>query len=95
MTLQELLSDRLTNHHTSHGTHLAELARLDRLRVLLVRYAEVAASPAPHKMPCTSSNICVKADKRDYVRDVSLPISDSAYQGDFPAADKSPTARAD
>ena len=82
MTLQELLFDRLRNHHGCFSSaDLAELARLDRLRQVLVRCANCrftcAAQDALHLIGI------IRADNRDYVRDVSLPASDPAHRGDF------------
>ncbi len=82
MSLQEPLSDRLRNHHGYFSNaDLAELARLDRLRQVLVRCGSCrficAAQDALHLIGI------IRADNRDYVRDVSLPASDPAHRGDF------------
>lgn len=93
MTLQELLSDRLRNHHGYFSNaDLAELARLDRLRQVLVRCGSCrftcAAQDALHLIDI------IRADNRDYVRDVSLPASDPAQRGDFrPRTNGPPPAR--
>lgn len=92
MTLQELLSDRLNHHGYLHGTHLAELAKLDRLRQVLVRCGACrftcAAQDALHLIDI------IRADKRDHVRDVSLPVSDPSRRGDFrPWTNDPPLAR--
>ena len=82
MTLQELLANRLSNDHgLLRDTELAELARLDRLRLVLVRCGACrftcAAQDARHLIDI------IRADGRDYVRDISLLASDPARQGDF------------
>ena len=82
MTLQELLADRLSNDHGFlRDTELAELARLDRLRLVLVRCGACrftcAAQDARHLIDI------IRADGRDYVRDISLPAFDPARGGDF------------
>ena len=82
MTLQELLAVRLSNDHGFlRDGDLAELARLDRLRLVLVRCGNYrftcAAQDARHLIDI------IKADGRDFVRDVSLPAFDPARQGDF------------
>jgi len=92
MTLQELLSDRLRNHHGYFSNiDLAELARLDRLRQVLVRCGSCrftcAAQYALHLIDI------IRADNRDYVRDVSLPASDPAHRRDFrPLTNDPPSA---
>jgi len=82
MTLQELLADRLSNDHGFlRDADLTELARLDRLRLVLVRCGECrftcAAQDALHLIDI------IRADGRDYVRDVSLPAFDPARGGTF------------
>ena len=93
MTLQELLSDRLRNHHGYFSNaDLAELARLEGLRQVLVRCGNCrftcAAQDALHFIDI------IRADNRDYVRDVSLPASDPAHRGDLrPWTNDPPPAR--
>lgn len=84
MTLSELLNDVVQNHHGfMNETTVVELAKLDRLRLVLVRCNGgrfmCPAQDVEHFVALVESG--KHRGHEDYVRDVSLPAGDDAFKG--------------
>ena len=85
--LKRLLSSIVANHGYLDVAQLADLAKLDRLRMVLIRCGNgrflCPAQNAEHFMNIIRRDFDAHSVDCDYIRDVSLPSSDPAHKGGY------------